>query len=152
MEQVLNVKIYKDNKDLILVVKDSNPEIEKVITSVLCSICKGQGEINTTEISEIAPVIEKDKTPSITNVEDITPEFLKNPETDEKGEEVVVEDDIEDYSGHIVTMNGKYATSKLTIQQIFEKDASWIEFIATKSKSHHQDVEKIRKFYTSHKK
>lgn len=150
MEQVLNVKMYKDNKDLILVIKDTNPEIEKVVTSVLCSICNG--EIDTTEISEIAPVVEKDKSPSLKNAEDFTPDFLKNPETDEKNEEVVVEDDNEDLGGHIVTMNGKYATSGLTIQQIFEQDAGWVEFIATKSKSRHQDAEKIRKFYTSHKK
>ena len=149
MEQTLNIKMYKDNKDVILVFKDATPEVENIITSVLCGICKKDVDVN--EISEIAPVVEKDKVPSINNAEDFTPDFLKNPEEDKSDVNIVVEDN-EDFGNHIVTMNGKYATAGLTIQQIFEKDASWIEFMATKSKSHHQDAEKIRKFYASHKK
>jgi Lar family restriction alleviation protein len=73
---------------------------------------------------------------------DIANKGLLYNENDENNED-------DDVANHIVTMNGKYANSGLTIQQIYEKDAQWIEFISTKSRSRHIDVEKIKKFYTN---
>ena len=155
MEQMLNIKLYKDNKDIILVIKDATPNIENVVVSAICSLCNG--EVQPTAVKGIAPVVEKEEKPSVNTAEEFTPDFLTAPiGGEEKEEEVVVDDPVtkkeEDYANHVITMNGKYATSGLTIQQIYEKDVKWIEFMANNSRSRHPDAEKIKVFYASKKK
>ena len=155
MEQMLNIKLYKDNKDIILVIKDATPNIENVVMSTICSLCNS--DAHPTTIKGIAPVVEKEETPSIDTAEDFTPDFLTTPiDGEENKEEVVVDEPVtekkEDFANHVVTMNGKYATSGFTIQQIYEKDVKWIEFMANNSRSRHPDAEKIKIFYASKQK
>lgn len=65
------------------------------------------------------------------------------------------EEDADDCSDYVVTMNGKYAGKNKTIAEIYSTDASWIEWIAANFKPHNpvaeKDVAAIKKFVAAKK-
>ena len=65
------------------------------------------------------------------------------------------EEDTDDCSGYVITMNGKYAGKNKTIAEIYATDASWIEWIAANFKPHNsvaeKDVAAIKKFVEAKK-
>lgn len=66
-------------------------------------------------------------------------------------------DDEEDNGGnHVVTMKGKYQTAGLSVSEIYNKDASWVEWIAAhfvpQNDIAKKDVAEIKKFVASIKK
>lgn len=64
-------------------------------------------------------------------------------------------EDVDDCSGYVITMNGKYAGKNKTIAEIYASDASWIEWIAANFKPHNpvaeKDVAAIKKFVEAKK-
>ena len=148
MENLLNIRMYKDGEDTIVVFKNTTPEIQSIIQSVVGSIYKEIVVPN--EITGLDAVSEDNTPPSIDNAEDFTPDFLTE-ETSVVEENQETENQIENFADHIITMNGKYASAGLTIQQIYNENPGWIEFIVKRAKSAHPDVEKIKTFYKTKK-
>ena len=145
MELKGKISLYKDGKKTILVIDDDSINMEQLVSTILCRICNE--EIHTTEISDLSPVVESDETPVINPDAEYTPDFLTSEITDPESEtetEQVVEND--DCGNHIVTMNGKYKSSGMTIQEIWDKDSGWLKWVAEKSVSKHGDVERIKAF------
>jgi hypothetical protein len=59
-------------------------------------------------------------------------------------------DELTEVGNYVITMNGKYATSGLSIAEIYKKDASWVEWVADNFKARNpvaeKDVAQIKRF------
>ena len=102
MEQVLNIAIYKDGGNTIVVFKDTNSEVEDIIKKVVSAISNQSIEEKEVEHLEALPE-EVDAAPEI-------PAFMQDDDT--KIEEAV------DYGSYVITSIKKYEKSGKTIAEI----------------------------------
>jgi hypothetical protein len=137
MEQVLNIAIYKDGGNTIVVFKDTNSEVEDIIKKVVSAISNQSIEEKEVEHLEALPE-EVDAAPEI-------PAFMQDDDT--KIEEAV------DYGSYVITSIKKYEKSGKTIAEIFETDNAWLCWVAEnynpRGAKAKEDVEAIKKFLES---
>lgn len=137
MEQVLNIAIYKDGGNTIVVFKDTNSEVEDIIKKVVSAISNQSIEEKEVEHLEALPE-EVDAAPEI-------PAFMQDDDT--KIEEAV------DYGSYVITSIKKYEKSGKTIAEIFETDNAWLRWVAEnynpRGAKAKEDVEAIKKFLES---
>lgn len=134
MTQLLNIMVYKDNNDTIVVFKNTNSQTENIIQNFLSSI--SNTEIDTKEINHLEPLPVDDTPPEL-------PSFMQ--------EEVV--SPVPPIGNYKVTGIKKYAKSGKTLTEINEIDNNWLNWIAKNynptTPQGQKDLEAIKKFLST---
>lgn len=148
MKEFLNVKVYKDNNDTIVVFKDTNPEIECIINGFLNSVT--HANVETTEIQHLEPVPTAEESP----VE--LPSFLQDETISSTPDETISEtadetkNTIFDYNTHKITMGKTYCGKTIPEIAGTEKGLGWMHWVVKKydpnSETAHPDVKYIKKY------
>ena len=121
----MDIRVVEDGKNLHLLIKEISDEDKASLTSLLSNFAK----------KEISMEVNNDiQTMSSSDID--LPPFFLNEEN-----EVRIETD--ELGNHVVNM-GKYQGKGLTIKEIFEKDAEWMEFTSTHSKQ--DDAKKMKDY------
>lgn len=98
------------------------------------------------EMEALPSVIDTSDDNVIVVDEDVTPTDADTLPFNVDGES----DELTSIGDYVITMNGKYATAGLSINEIYKKDASWVEWIADNFKARNavaeKDVAQIKKF------
>lgn len=98
------------------------------------------------EMNQLPDVVDTSDDNVIVVDEDATPVDADTLPFDVDGES----DELTTVGDYVITMNGKYATAGLSINEIYKKDASWVEWIADNFKARNavaeKDVAQIKKF------
>ena len=137
MENIMNIAIYKDGNNTIVVFKDTNPNVEDIVRKIVSAVSDKNIEEKEVEHLEALPE-EVDETPDI-------PAFMQD-------ENVEIAEAV-DYSTYVITSIKKYEKSGKTIAEIFETDNAWLRWVAEnynpRGAKAKEDVEAIKKFLES---
>ena len=137
MENIMNIAIYKDGNNTILVFKDTTVETEDMVRKIVSAISNQSVEEKEVEHLEALPE-EVDAAPDI-------PAFMQ-------GEDAIITEAV-DYGAHVITNIKKYATAGKTIAEIFATDETWLRWVAKnytpRGEKAVEDVEAIKKFLES---
>ena len=134
MENILNIAIYKDGNNTIVVFKDTTTEVDDMIKKIVSAVSNQDIENKEVEHLEALPE-EVDETPDI-------PAFMQ-------GDDVEIAVAV-DYGAYVITSIKKYADSHKTIAEIFATDEKWLRWVANNYNPRNakavEDVEAIKKF------
>lgn len=127
MTEKINVRLYEDNGDTILVFKNTTPEITKVISTLITSV--SNAEIK--EVEHLAPA------PIATDTPPELPAFMQEATATNP----------EDYR---IKGIRKYSKSSKTLKEIYATDPGWLQWIAANytpsSEQTKADLEAIQAF------
>jgi hypothetical protein len=134
MENIMNIAIYKDGNNTIVVFKDTNPNVEDIVRKIVSAVSDKNIEEKEVEHLEALPE-EVDETPDI-------PAFMQD-------ENVEIAEAV-DYSTYVITSIKKYEKSGKTLAEIFESDEKWLRWVADNYKPRNakaiEDVDAIKEF------
>jgi hypothetical protein len=134
MEQLLNIAIYKDGNNTIVVFKDTNPDLDDMVKKIVSAVSNQSIEEKEVEHLEALPE-EVDATPEI-------PAFMQDENT------TIAE--AVDYSAYVITSIKKYEKAGKSLAEIFETDEKWLRWVADnynpRNAKAKEDVEAIKEF------
>lgn len=133
MEQLLNIAVYKDGNNTILVFKDTTSDVEDIIKKVISSV--SNQNIEEKEVEHLETLPEENDAPEI-------PAFMQD-------ESVTIAEAV-DYSTYVIANIKKYEKSGKTLAEIFETDEKWLRWVADnynpRNAKAKEDVEAIKEF------
>lgn len=133
MEQLLNIAVYKDGNNTILVFKDTTSDVEDIIKKVISSV--SNQNIEEKEVEHLETLPEENDIPEI-------PAFMQD-------ESVTIAEAV-DYSTYVIANIKKYEKSGKTLAEIFETDEKWLRWVADnynpRNAKAKEDVEAIKEF------
>lgn len=137
MENILNISIYKDGNNTIVVFKETTREVEDIIKGVISAVSNQEMVETEVEHLEALPA-EEDTTPSV-------PAFMQ--------EVNVAVDEPVNHGAHVIMDIKKYAGKGKTVAEVFSTDEQWLRWVANnftpRNETAKKDVEAIKSFLAS---